>query len=249
MKIKNKFLKTFLGILLFILIWNLSFYVAQKVRVFGTTSTDLINPQVQTFDEIMDISNKITIEKKIFSFRKHYYILSDGVLVGEVTGKLFPIFGDTLKLKDINGNLIKKENQIKRMGLTQVKLFNLSINRLAQVEDSNGNITGYIGEQKLTDFWRLKRVEHFYNSSYKKLGRGIPDSIILCRDYKIFDNDDNVDYIIDGSIFSPTHKYKITINDTSDVDVEDAIFYTIIENSIRSDKLKESNSNSNKGKK
>lgn len=247
--ITKKFKRIFWSILIFIIVWTSGFYIAQKIRVFGTSSTDLINPQVQSFDEIMELSSDLTLEKKIFSFRKHYYVLSDGVLVGEVTGKLFPIFGDTLKLKDINGNIIKKESQIKRIGLTQVKLFNLSINRLAQVEDSNGNITGYIGEQKLTDFWRLKRVEHFYNSSYKKLGRGIPDSIILCRDYKIFDNDDNVDYIIDGSIFSPTHKYKITINDTSDIDVEDAIFYTIIENSIRNEKLKESNSSSNKGKK
>ena len=245
----KKFKRVFFFILIFILVWTLGLYISQKIRVFATKSTELINPKLQTFEEIMNISNEITIEKKIFSFKKHYYILSDGVLVGEVTGKLFPIFGDTLKLKDINGNLIKKENQIKRLGLTQVKLFNISINRLAQVEDSNGNITGYIGEQKLKDFWRLKRVEHFYDSNYKKLGRGIPDSIILCRDYKIFDNDNNIDYIIDGSIFSPTHKYKITINDTSDVDVEDAIFYTIIENSIRSDNLKESNSNSNNGKK
>lgn len=246
MIITNRFKKIFFSILIFVLLWTSGIYITQKVRVFGTSSTDLINPQVQTFNEIMNVSSEITIEKKLFSFRKHYYVLSDGVLVGEVTGKLFPIFGDTLKLKDIHGNLIKKENQIKRLGLTQVKLFNLSIDRLAQVEDSNGNITGYIGEQKLTDFWRLKRVEHFYNASYKKLGRGIPDSIILCRDYKIFDNNDNVDYIIDGSIFSPTQKYKITINDTSDIDVEDAIFYTIIENSIRNDKLKESNSNKEK---
>ena len=249
MIITNKFKRIFLGILIFVVTWTSGFYIAQKVRVFGTSSTDLINPKVQTFDEIMTVSNEITIEKKIFSFRKHYYILSDGVLVGEVTGKLFPIFGDTLNLKDVNGNIIKKESQIKRLGLTQVKLFNLSINRLAQVEDGDGNITGYIGEQKLTDFWRLKRVEYFYDTNYKKLGKGIPDSIILCRDYKIFDTDNNIDYIIDGSIFSPTHKYKITINDTSDIDVEDAIFYTIIENSIRTDKLKESSSSSNKGKK
>lgn len=135
--------------LIFILVWTLGLYISQKIRVFGIKSTELINPKAQTFEEIMNISNEITLEKKIFSFKKHYYILSDGVLVGEVTGKLFPIFGDTLKLKDINGNLIKKENQIKRLGLTQVKLFNISINRLAQVKDSNGNITGYIGEQKI----------------------------------------------------------------------------------------------------
>lgn len=248
MQILNKFIKIFCGILILILVCTLGFYIAQRIRVFGTTSTELINPQTQSFDEIIDNSTEITIEKKIFSFKKHYYILSDGVLIGEVTGKLFPIFGDTLKLKDIHGNLIKKESQIKRLGLTQVKLFNISINRLAQIEDSEGNTTGYIGEQKLKDFWRLKRVQYFYDKDHNNLGKAIPDTILFCRDYKIFDNNDNVDYIIDGNIFSPTHKYTITIKDSNDIAVEDAIFYTIIENSIANSKLKESNSKSSKSK-
>lgn len=248
MQILNKFIKIFCGILILILVCTLGFYIAQRIRVFGTTSTELINPQTQSFDEMIDNSTEITIEKKIFSFKKHYYILSDGVLIGEVTGKLFPIFGDTLKLKDIHGNLIKKESQIKRLGLTQVKLFNISINRLAQIEDSEGNTTGYIGEQKLKDFWRLKRVQYFYDKDHNNLGKAIPDTILFCRDYKIFDNNDNVDYIIDGNIFSPTHKYTITIKDSNDIAVEDAIFYTIIENSIANSKLKESNSKSSKSK-
>lgn len=248
MQILNKFIKIFCGILILILVCILGFYIAQRIRVFGTTSTELINPQTQSFDEMIDNSTEITIEKKIFSFKKHYYILSDGVLIGEVTGKLFPIFGDTLKLKDIHGNLIKKESQIKRLGLTQVKLFNISINRLAQIEDSEGNTTGYIGEQKLKDFWRLKRIQYFYDKDHNNLGKAIPDAILFCRDYKIFDNNDNVDYIIDGNIFSPTHKYTITIKDSSDIAVEDAIFYTIIENSIANSKLKESNSKSSKSK-
>ncbi|MBM6839557.1 hypothetical protein H9X77_15390, partial [Clostridium saudiense] len=126
----------------------------------------------------------ITIEKKLFSLRKHYYILSDGVLIGEVKGKLFPIFGDTLQLKDVHGNLIKKESQIKRLGLTQVKLFNISINRLAKVEDANGDTTGYIGEEKQRDFWRLKRVQYFYDKNRNKEGRATPDAILFCKDYK-----------------------------------------------------------------
>lgn len=246
MKVINKILKWLGIIIISILLVFLGFYVAQKIRVFGKTSTDLINPQIQSFQEIIEVSNEITIEKKIFSFRKHYYVLSDGVLIGEVTGKFFPVFGETLKLKDIYGNLIKKEMQIKRLGLTQVKLFNMSINRLAKVEDDNGNTTGYIGEEKLRDFWRLKRVLHFYDEDYKKQGSGQADAILLCKDFKVFDTDNNVDYVIDGSIFSPTSRYTIDIKDKSDVPVEDVIFYTIIENSIFSSKLKESNSDSNR---
>lgn len=246
MRIVNKFIKVVCGILIFILLLTLGFYIAQKVRVFAKDSTDIINTRTQSFEEIIELSDEITIEKKLFSLRKHYYILSDGVLIGEVKGKLFPIFGDTLQLKDVHGNLIKKESQIKRLGLTQVKLFNISINRLAKVEDANGDTTGYIGEEKQRDFWRLKRVQYFYDKNRNKEGRAIPDAILFCKDYKIYDNENNVDYVIDGSFFSPTHKYKIKIKDKSDIDVEDAIFYTIIENSIINSKIKESSSSSNK---
>ena len=70
----------------------------------------------------------------------------------------------------------------------------------------------------------------------------------VCKDYKIYDNENNVDYVIDGRFFSPTHRYTIEIRDKSDIDVEEAIFYTIIENSIISSKMKESSSSSNKSK-
>ena len=181
MRIVNKFIKVVCGILIFILLLTLGFYIAQKVRVFAKDSTDIINTRTQSFEEIIELSDEITIEKKLFSLRKHYYILSDGVLIGEVKGKLFPIFGDTLQLKDVHGNLIKKESQIKRLGLTQVKLFNISINRLAKVEDANGDTTGYIGEEKQRDFWRLKRVQYFYDKNCNKEGRAIPDASYSVR--------------------------------------------------------------------
>lgn len=222
------------------------FYVAQLNRVYGTKSTELINPKVQTFHEIMEISNEITIEKKLFAFRKHYFVLSDGVLVGEVKGRFFPIFGDKLELRDVNNKVIKQESQIKRLGLTQVKMFNISINRLAQIEDANGKTTGYIGEEKLKDFWKIKRIQYFYNSDYKRIGSGQADALLFGKDYKIFDNEDNVDYVIDGSFFSPTSKFTITIKDKSDVEVEDAIFFTIIENSIMNQKVEEAASSSSK---
>ena len=189
------------------------------------------------------------MKKRLFSFRKHYYILSDVVLIGEVTGKLFPVFGDTLKLKDVNGAVIKEESQIKRLGFTQEKLFNISINRLGKVEDSNGNTTGYIGEEKLQDFWKLKHILYFYDENYNKLGKGIEENLFFNKDYNILDNNKNVDYIIDGKHFSLTDDTTIEIIDSSDIPIEDAIFYTIIEKSISSSKSKSSSSNSGKSNK
>lgn len=221
----------------------------QENKIFKSKFTDSVNPYEQTLEEILYNSKEITMKKKLFSFRKHYYILSDDVLIGEVTGKLFPVFGDTLKLKGINGNVLKEESQIKRLGFTQEKLFNISINRLGKVEDSKGNTTGYIGEEKLQDFWKLKHILYFYDENYNKLGKGIEENLFFNKDYNILDNNKNVDYAIDGHYFTLTDNTTIEIIDSSDIPIEDAIFYTIIEKSISASKTKSSNSNSSKSNK
>ena len=205
---------------------------SQIDRVSKNNSSKIVNTKTQSLEEILYSSKEIKLEKKILSFRKHYYIFSDGVLVGEVKGKMFPLFGDTLELRDVKGNLIKREKQIKRFGLTQEKLFNVSFDRLAKVEDSNKKLTGYIGEEKLKDFWKVNHILYFYDENFSKIGKARPDFFILSKDYKVFDKDNNIDYVIDGNIFSLTSKYTINIKDNSDIDVEDVIFYTIIENSI-----------------
>ncbi len=248
MKLLNKIINTILIIIAGLILGIFLLHQSQMNRVFGTESTNLVNPNTQSFEEILSSSKEIAMEKKILSIRKHYYIMSDGVLIGEVKGKLFPFFGDVLELKDIHGNIIKKESQIKRLGLTQVKLFNVSIDRLAQIEDSTQTITGYIGEEKLKDWWKIKRIQYFYNSDFEKEGTGKPDSFFLNKDFKIFDNDGEVDYVIDGNFFSPTSKFTLDIIDNSDIAIEDVIFYTIIENSIINSKLSESGSSSSSTK-
>ena len=248
MKLLNKIINTILIIIAGLILGIFLLHQAQMNRVFGTESTNLVNPNTQSFEEILSSSKEIAMEKKILSIRKHYYIMSDGVLIGEVKGKLFPFSGDVLELKDIHGNIIKKESQIKRLGLTQVKLFNVSIDRLAQIEDSTQTITGYIGEEKLKDWWKIKRIQYFYNSDFEKEGTGKPDSFFLNKDFKIFDNDGEVDYVIDGNFFSPTSNFTLDIIDNSDIAIEDVIFYTIIENSIINSKLSESGSSSSSTK-
>lgn len=248
MKLLNKIINTILIIIAGLILGIFLLHQAQMNRVFGTESTNLVNPNTQSFEEILSSSKEIAMEKKILSIRKHYYIMSDGVLIGEVKGNLFPFFGDVLELKDIHGNIIKKESQIKRLGLTQVKLFNVSIDRLAQIEDSTQTITGYIGEEKLKDWWKIKRIQYFYNSDFEKEGTGKPDSFFLNKDFKIFDNDGEVDYVIDGNFFSPTSNFTLDIIDNSDIAIEDVIFYTIIENSIINSKLSESGSSSSSTK-
>ncbi|MEF9991755.1 MAG: hypothetical protein RRZ84_06990 [Romboutsia sp.] len=211
--------------------------------LFKKTSSELFDTNTQSLEEILNKTSTIKIQKKFFSLKKHYYISVDNVVIGEVTGKVFPIFGDKLILKDSNGNIVKSESQIKRIGPTSGKLFNLSFDRLAQIKDSKGSITGYIGEEKLKDFWKLSHRQYFYNENTEKLGSAKPDFFILSKDYTILDNNKDIDYIIDGNIFSLTSKATITKNDNSQIAEEDVIFYTIIENSIIDSKTTKSTSN------
>lgn len=224
-------------------------HVSQMNRIYKKVYSSTVNVNEEGLEEILDNSSEIRLERKIFSLKKHYYILCDGVLVGEVTGKVLPVFGDILELKDINGNLIKKEYQVKRMGPTNGKAFNLSFDRLAEIKDKDDNVTSYIGEEKIKDLLKLNHNQYFYNSEYGKIGTGKTDFFILCKDYKVYDNDKNIDYVIDGNIFSLASKYTIYKKDSSNIDEEDIIFYTIIENSIINSKITNSSGSSSSNKK
>ena len=86
----------------------------------------------------------------------------------------------------------------------------------------------------MQDFWKLKHILYFYDENYNKLGKGIEENLFFNKDYNILDNNKNVDYIIDGKHFSLTDDTTIEIIDISDIPIEDAIFYNIIEKSISS---------------
>lgn len=196
--------------------------------------------------EILDNANEIRLEQKILSFKKHYYIKVDEVLVGEVTGEFLTFFGDTLTMTDINGYTVRKEYQIKRLGPTKGKSFNISLSRLAEIRDSNDSITGYIGEEKLKDFFNLNHKQYFYDKDTAKVGYARPNFFILSKDYKVYDNDDNILYEIDGNIFSLSSKATIVKKDNHSIDEEDVIFYTIIENAIIDSKTSGGGSKSSK---
>lgn len=212
--------------------------------LFRKTSSDLFDIENQSLEEILDEASEIKLQRQIFSFRKHYYISVDNVVVGEVKGRFFTPFGDKLKIIDSKGNVVKSEYQIKRLGPTYGSLFNISLNRLAEVSDANGNVTGYIGEEKLRDFLKLNRRQYFYDENGEKIGTGKQKFFILCKDYTITNSEGNEAYDIDGNILSLTSKFKITKSEKMNIDEEDVIFYTIIENSIMNSKSKESSSSS-----
>lgn len=246
---KSKIGLTIILLIVFIIGSCLLIHRVQMNSLFKKTSSELFDINNESLEEILDNASTFKIQKQIFSLKKHYFITVDNVVVGEVTGKLLRIFGDRLEMTDAKGNIVKSEYQIKRFGPTNGSLFNLSFSRLAEIKDSAGTVTGYIGEEKLKDFWKLTHRQYFYNKNAEQIGSAKPDFFILSKDYKISDTNDNIDYIVDGNIFSLSSKATITKNENADVDEESVIFYTIIENSIIDSKTSDSSSSDSSKKK
>lgn len=230
-----------LGLIALIIAGILAINIPQNNRLSKTFDSDI------SLSTLLNDAKEIKIEKKIFSLKKHYYILIDDVVVGEVTGKVFPIFGDKLTMKDVNGNIIKSEYQVKRLGFSEKNGFNISLNRLAEIVDSSDNTTGYIGEEKLKNLFSFNHIQYFYDANKNKNGYAKRDSILFpTKDYTVYNNDGTEAYSIDGNIFSLSNKATITKKDSSNIDIEDVIFYTIIENSIIDyQSASSSNNNSN----
>ena len=217
----------------------------QMNNLFDKTSSTKFDIKTDSLEEILDKTDTFEVQKQIFSLNKHYFVLVDDVVVAEITGKLFPLFGDTLTVTDANNKIVKIENQIKRLGPTHGELFNISFSRLAEIKDASGNITGYIGEQKLKDLFNLNHIQYFMDSNKNIIGKGKQDFFLFCKDFTIKDSNNKTVYKIDGNILSLSSKSTITKTNDSDIDEIDVILYDIIENSIISSK----SSSSSKSKK
>ena len=236
-------------IALIVIVGGITINTIQMKNLYKKTISDNSNLEAQTLQQILDNTNEIELEKKIFSLKKHYYIKVDDIVVGEVIGKFMPIFGDELTMIDSEGQLVKKEYQIKRLGPTHKKGFNVSIDRLAELTDAQGNTTGYIGEEKIKDWWKLTRRQYFYDNNYKKIASAKQNNIFFCKNFTVYDNDENIIYSIDGNLFSLRNKTTIEKKDNTVIDEEDVIFYTIIENSIIDSQSSSSSSSSSSSKK
>ena len=124
MKLPKKLSKTIVALII-----GLGVYIGagsffnhiQMNALFDKTTSSHFDINKETFETILDNTQEITLERKIFSpFKKYYYILIRCVVIGSVTGEFMPLFGDVLTMSDLNGNIIKKEYQVKKMVLPMV---------------------------------------------------------------------------------------------------------------------------------
>ena len=178
-----------------------------------------INNSLKTLNN----SKEIIISKNVLSVNKSYDILVDNKSFGEVNGEFIKITGDKLHFKDNMGNVIASEKQIKRWGI--------KINRLAEVYNYKDEVIGYIGEEKINDMFKLGYIFHFYDKDKNEIGSSKQQVFSLLDTFKIYDNNNNLCYEIDAE-FSLIDKYIIKVHNNSTISAEQAVFLTIILNSI-----------------
>lgn len=173
--------------------------------------------------EILLSADEIVIKERNFAFNKSYQVFVNDEYIANVTGKYINVTGEVLSLKNISGDLIAKEKQIKRWGI--------KLNRLAEVYDNEENVTGYIGEEKIKDIFRIGYYFHFYDKDKNEIGTSDQVFSLLKKD--VFYNEDKEEiYIVNKTFHLLKDCYTIHVKDTGEVLPEMAIFMTCIEDSI-----------------
>lgn len=179
------------------------------------------------FNAIVSDADEIKIKERIFNLNKVYEIFVDGQTIGRIDGKFVNVTGDVFTLTDREDNTIASEKQIKR--------WSIKLNRLAEVYDANNNVTGYIGEEVIKDFFKLGRMMHFYDANRNEIGTCEQKVFNVFDEYVIYDNDGNEDYRIKEKVSLMAPEYNIEIKDKDSViKPTDAIFVTSILDAIKS---------------
>ena len=212
----------------------------QMHDLFDKTTSTQFDIKKDSLEDILNNAKEIKVQKQIFSWSKQYYVSVDDVVVAKIDGKIFNLTGDKLIVRDRQGNIVKTEYQIKRFGPTHKSLFNISLDRLGEIQDASGKVTGFIGEKKLKDFFSLVHKQYFFSPDGKTLAQGTQR--FWSKDFTITDNNDKTIYTIDGNLFSPSSKATIRKIADNDIDMLDVILYNIIEDSIMNGRSSSSSS-------
>lgn len=208
--------KIILILIVLILLVNITGCV-ENIQPVQNKQTDI------NYKELLDNAKEIKIVEEIISLGKYYYVYADGVKVATISGNILTNFGDVFTMKDLNGNFLIKEKQIKRWGMRYT--------RAAIIMDENDNTLGYICEEALTKLFSIGYYFHFLNENKEPIG--ISDEI----DFSFFkrnvfkDNEGNIDYEVNAE-FSFVDTYTMKVYDTTDIPLYHAILMVCIEDAI-----------------
>lgn len=196
--------------------------VQQQEEVDKKEESEGIKESIQQLNS----SKEISIEEKIFSFNKSYNILVDGEEFGTISGKYINFTGDVFTLTTKHGLNIASEKQVKRWGV--------KLNRLAEVYDAEGNVTGYIGEEKIEDFFKIGYKFHFYDKDKNELGYIKKQYFSLLDHFDVYNMKDEVVYKVDKDLTFMADKYTISVIDNSEIPTDQVVFVTAIMQAIQS---------------
>ena len=173
-------------------------------------------------------AKQIEISKDLVSLGKSYSIDIDGQKFGDMDGEFLNVLGDTLSIETENGTKISSEKQVKRWGI--------KLSRLAEVQNKDGKIVGYIGEEKLNDLLRIGYNFHFYNEKKQEIGYLKQKVFSFFDTFKIYDMNDKLCYEINAKFNPIRAEYVINVHDNSIIPADQVIYLTGILNSIKSSK-------------
>lgn len=211
-------------------------------------SSNEVNTQTQEkvieeefdFNKTITNANKIKVKEDIFNLNRVYEISVDDEVIGKINGQYINITGDIFTLTDKNDKEIASEKQIKRWGV--------KLNRLAEIYDADGNVSGYIGEEVLNDFFNLGRIMHFYDKDKNEIGKCEQKVFNYLDEYVVYNNDGNEDYRIKEQLTMVEPEYIIEVKDKeSIVKQTDVVFATSIIDAIK--QAEEAKANKSKEKK
>ena len=170
-------------------------------------------------------ASQITIEERVLNIGKDYNIIVGREKVASVSGKdINVIGGDVFTLTTVDGQVLASEKEHTRF---------LSLSRTASCYDAQGKLTGYIGEEKLKDFFSLSYVFHFYDANKQDLGTSRKLGKSSFNRHNLYDAQGNADYNIDKHFSLIGDTYTLTVLDkTSAIPLTSAIFMVCIEDAI-----------------
>lgn len=204
-----------------------------KVSIESIDDGETVNVSDNEVLEALSKINKadeLKIKEAIFSLGKKKYTISvkendEFIEVAEIKGKYAKITGDVFTMRDMDGNILATEKQIKRWGV--------KLNRLAVVYDHDDNIIGYIGEE-LDKMLSIGSLLHFYDSDKNEIG--IFDQVNISLTGKKFNilktDSEEEDYKISKDLMSTSDTYKIEVIDSSVISPIEVIFSVAIDDAI-----------------
>lgn len=189
------------------------------------------------YEAVIRNAKEIKISERIFNLGKDYDLYVDDIKVGRVYGKDVKLWADEFKLETEDGKLLASEKEHKRI---------LRLTRCAAVYDKNGEIMGYIGEEKKTKLFSVGYFFHFYDAGENQIGTSDEVNISLLKQNKFYDNKGNLDYFVKKKFNPAKDVYMLEVKDPqSEIPLEMAIFMVCIEDAIYDAKKKEESRKNN----